>query len=102
MAVDENEAVVDYAFTKTSTSNWSILSCKSERKDSPLIVEKNFSPKLSLTRRCIHILIMLMDSSSQKFKKIAPLLRIPSGAKEKETLARAEAEERRYYSRRFC
>ncbi|RLV85042.1 25S rRNA [Meyerozyma sp. JA9] len=95
VAVDENEAVVDYALRKRPNVKLVDTELQIGKEGFTSYRGKNFSPKLSLTRRYYPHTYNVDGFFVAKFKKIAPAPQDVSkaGAKEKEALARAEAEE---------
>lgn len=95
VAVDENEAVVDYALRKRPNVKLVDTELQIGKEGFTSHRGKNFSPKLSLTRRYYPHTYNVDGFFVAKFKKIAPAPQDVSkaGAKEKEALARAEAEE---------
>lgn len=95
VAVDENEAVVDYALRKRPNVKLVDTELQIGKEGFTSYRGKKFSPKLSLTRRYYPHTYNVDGFFVAKFKKIAaaPQDVSKAGAKEKEALARAEAEE---------
>lgn len=95
VAVDENEAVVDYALRKRPNVKLVDTELAIGKEGFTLYRGKTFNPKLSLTRRYYPHTYNVDGFFVAKFKKIAlaPQDVSKAGAREKEALARAEAEE---------
>lgn len=95
IAVDENEAVVDYALRKRPNVKLVETGLQIGKEGFTSFRGKHFNPKISLTRRYYPHTYNVDGFYVAKFKKIAPSPHDVSkaGAKEKESLARAEAEE---------
>ncbi|KAK6458991.1 nucleolar RNA methyltransferase [Scheffersomyces xylosifermentans] len=95
IAVDENEAVVDYALRKRPNVKLVETGLVIGKEGFTSYRGKHFNPKISLTRRYYPHTYNVDGFYVAKFKKIAPSPHDVSkaGAKEKESLARAEAEE---------
>lgn len=95
IAVDENEAVVDYALRKRPNVKLVETGLQIGKEGFTSYRGKHFNPKISLTRRYYPHTYNVDGFYVAKFKKIAPSPHDISkaGAKEKESLARAEAEE---------
>ncbi|CAX39981.1 RNA m(5)C methyltransferase, putative [Candida dubliniensis CD36] len=95
IAVDENEAVVDYALRKRPNVKLVDTGLTIGKEGFTSYRGKHFNPKISLTRRYYPHTYNVDGFYVAKFKKIAPSPHDVSkaGAKEKENAARAEAEE---------
>lgn len=95
IAVDENEAVVDYALRKRPNVKLVETGLQIGKEGFTSYRGKHFSDKLLLTRRYYPHTYNVDGFYVAKFKKIAPSPHdiTKAGAKEKESLARAEAEE---------
>lgn len=95
VAVDENESVVDYALRKRPNVKLVETGLQIGKEGFTSYRGKHFSSKLSLTRRYYPHTYNVDGFYVAKFKKIAPspFDITKAGAKEKESLARAEAEE---------
>lgn len=95
VAVDENEAVVDYALRKRPNVRLVETGLQIGKEGFTLYRGKHFSSKLSLTRRYYPHTYNVDGFYVAKFQKIAPSPHDVSkaGASEKEAAARAEAEE---------
>lgn len=95
VAVDENEAVVDYALRKRPNVKLVDSGLQIGKEGFTSFRGKHFDPSISLTRRYYPHTYNVDGFYVAKFKKIAPSPHDVSkaGAKEKESLARAEAEE---------
>lgn len=95
VAVDENEAVVDYALRKRPNVKLVDTGLQIGKEGFTSFRGKHFNPKISLTRRYYPHTYNVDGFYVAKFKKIAPSAHDISkaGASEKESLARAEAEE---------
>lgn len=95
VAVDENEAVVDYALRKRPNVKLVETGLQIGKEGFTSYRGKHFSDKLLLTRRYYPHTYNVDGFFVAKFKKIAPSPHdiTKAGAKEKESLARAEAEE---------
>lgn len=95
VAVDENEAVVDYALRKRPNVKLVETGLQIGKEGFTSYRGKHFSSKLLLTRRYYPHTYNVDGFYVAKFKKIAPSPHdiTKAGAKEKESLARAEAEE---------
>lgn len=95
IAVDENEAVVDYALRKRPNVKLVETGLQIGKEGFTSYRGKHFSDKLLLTRRYYPHTYNVDGFFVAKFKKIAPSPHdiTKAGAKEKESLARAEAEE---------
>lgn len=95
IAVDENEAVVDYALRKRPNVKLVDSGLQIGKEGFTSFRGKHFNSSLSLTRRYYPHTYNVDGFFVAKFKKIAPSPHdiTRSGAKEKESLARAEAEE---------
>lgn len=95
VAVDENEAVVDYALRKRPNVKLVETGLAIGKEGFTSFRGKHFNSKLSLTRRYYPHTYNVDGFYVAKFQKIAPSPHDVSkaGAKEKESLARAEAEE---------
>lgn len=95
IAVDENEAVVDYALRKRPNVRLVETGLQIGKEGFTSYRGKHFSSKLLLTRRYYPHTYNVDGFYVAKFKKIAPSPHdiTKAGAKEKESLARAEAEE---------
>lgn len=95
VAVEENEAVVDYALRKRPNVKLVDAGLKIGKEGFTSFRGKHFSKHLSLTRRYYPHTYNVDGFFVAKFKKIAssPHDITQSGAKEKEMSARAEAEE---------
>lgn len=95
IAVDENEAVVDYALRKRPNVKLVETGLQIGKEGFTSYRGKHFSSKLLLTRRYYPHTYNVDGFYVAKFKKIAPSPHdiTKAGAKEKESLARAEAEE---------
>lgn len=95
VAVEENEAVVDYALRKRPNVKLVDTGLQIGKEGFTSYRGKHFSPKLSLTRRYYPHTYNVDGFYVAKFKKIAssPHDVSKAGAKEKESIARAEAEE---------
>ncbi|ODV79973.1 NOL1/NOP2/sun family putative RNA met [Suhomyces tanzawaensis NRRL Y-17324] len=93
--VEENEAVVDYALRKRPNVKLVDSGLQIGKEGFTSFRGKHFNPKLSLTRRYYPHTYNVDGFYVAKFKKIAasPHDISKAGAKEKESLARAEAEE---------
>jgi ribosomal RNA methyltransferase Nop2 len=95
IAVEENEAVVDYALRKRPNVKLVETGLQIGKEGFTSYRGKHFNPKISLTRRYYPHTYNVDGFYVAKFKKIAPSPHDVSkaGAKEKEALAKAEAEE---------
>lgn len=95
VAVEENEAVVDYALRKRPNVKLVETGLAIGKEGFTSYRGKHFNPKLSLTRRYYPHIYNVDGFYVAKFKKIAssPHDVSKAGAKEKENAARAEAEE---------
>lgn len=95
VAVEENEAVVDYALRKRPNVKLVDTGLQIGKEGFTSYRGKHFNPKLSLTRRYYPHTYNVDGFYVAKFKKIAssPHDVSKAGAKEKESIARAEAEE---------
>lgn len=95
VAVDENEAVVDYALRKRPNVKLVETGLEIGKKGFTSYRGKHFNASLSMTRRYYPHTYNVDGFFVAKFKKIAssPHDVSKAGAKEKESLARAEAEE---------
>lgn len=95
VAVEENEAVVDYALRKRPNVKLVDTGLQIGKEGFTSYRGKHFNSKISLTRRYYPHTYNVDGFYVAKFKKIAPSPHDVSkaGAKEKESLARAEAEE---------
>lgn len=95
IAVDENEAVVDYALRKRPNVKLVDTGLTIGKEGFTSYRGKHFNPKIALTRRYYPHTYNVDGFYVAKFKKIAPSPHDVSkaGAKEKENAARAEAEE---------
>lgn len=95
VAVDENEAVVDYALRKRPNVKLVDAGLQIGKEGFTSYRGKHFNQSISLTRRYYPHTYNVDGFYVAKFKKIAPSPHDVSkaGAKEKESLARAEAEE---------
>ncbi|GEQ69357.1 hypothetical protein JCM33374_g3028 [Metschnikowia sp. JCM 33374] len=95
IAVEENEAVVDYALRKRPNVKLVESGLQIGKEGFTSFRGKHFNPSISLTRRYYPHTYNVDGFYVAKFKKIAPSPHdiTKSGAKEKESLARAEAEE---------
>lgn len=95
IAVEENEAVVDYALRKRPNVKLVESGLQIGKEGFTSFRGKHFNPTISLTRRYYPHTYNVDGFYVAKFKKIAPSPHdiTKSGAKEKESLARAEAEE---------
>ncbi|KAM9940045.1 hypothetical protein OXX80_000497 [Metschnikowia pulcherrima] len=95
VAVEENEAVVDYALRKRPNVKLVESGLQIGKAGFTSFRGKHFNPTISLTRRYYPHTYNVDGFYVAKFKKIAssPHDITKSGAKEKESLARAEAEE---------
>lgn len=95
VAVDENEAVVDYALRKRPNVKLVDSGLQIGKEGFTSYRGKHFDPSISLTRRYYPHTYNVDGFYVAKLKKIAPSPHDVSkaGAKEKESLARAEAEE---------
>lgn len=95
IAVDENEAVVDYALRKRPNVKLVETGLQIGKEGFTSYRGKRFSSKLSMTRRYYPHTYNVDGFFVAKFKKIAPSPHdiTKAGAKEKESLARSEAEE---------
>lgn len=95
VAVEENEAVVDYALRKRPNVKLVDAGLQIGKEGFTSYRGKHFSPSISLTRRYYPHTYNVDGFYVAKFKKIAPSPHDVSkaGAKEKESLARSEAEE---------
>ncbi|KAG7665783.1 NOP2 [[Candida] subhashii] len=95
VAVDENEAVVDYALRKRPNVKLVETGLQIGKEGFTSYRGKHFNSKLSLTRRYYPHTYNVDGFYVAKFQKIAPSPHDISkaGAKEKESIARAEAEE---------
>ncbi|ODV87941.1 hypothetical protein CANARDRAFT_26118 [[Candida] arabinofermentans NRRL YB-2248] len=95
VAVDENEAVVDYALRKRPNVKLVETGLAIGKEGYTSYRGKHFNDKLNLTRRYYPHTYNVDGFYVAKFKKIAPSPHDVSkaGAKEKENLARAEAVE---------
>ncbi|RLV95440.1 25S rRNA [Spathaspora sp. JA1] len=95
VAVDENESVVDYALRKRPNVKLVDTELQIGKEGFTSYRGKHFNPKLSLTRRYYPHTYNVDGFFVAKFKKIAPSPHDVSkaGAKEKESLIRAEYEE---------
>uniref|UniRef100_A0A0L0P0B5 Nucleolar protein 2 n=1 Tax=Candidozyma auris TaxID=498019 RepID=A0A0L0P0B5_CANAR len=95
VAVDENEAVVDYALRKRPNVKLVETGLEIGKHGFTSFRGKHFNQSLSMTRRYYPHTYNVDGFFVAKFKKIAssPHDVSKAGAKEKESLARAEAEE---------
>lgn len=95
IAVDENEAVVDYALRKRPNVKLVDTTLQIGKEGFTSFRGKHFDPSISLTRRYYPHTYNVDGFYVAKFKKIAPSPHDISkaGAKEKENFARQEAEE---------
>lgn len=95
IAVDENEAVVDYALRKRPNVKLVETGLQIGKEGFTSYRGKRFSSKISMTRRYYPHTYNVDGFFVAKFKKIAPSPHdiTKAGAKEKESLARSEAEE---------
>lgn len=95
VAVEENESVVDYALRKRPNVKLVDAGLQIGKEGFTSYRGKHFSPSISLTRRYYPHTYNVDGFYVAKFKKIAPSPHDISkaGAKEKESLARSEAEE---------
>lgn len=95
VAVDENEAVVDYALRKRPNVKLVESGLQIGKEGFTSYRGKHFNPSISLTRRYYPHTYNVDGFYVAKFKKVAPSPHDISkaGAKEKESLARSEAEE---------
>lgn len=95
IAVDENEAVVDYALRKRPNVKLVETGLQIGKEGFTSYRGKRFNPKISMTRRYYPHTYNVDGFYVAKFKKIAPSPHdiTKAGAKEKESLARSEAEE---------
>lgn len=95
VAVDENEAVVDYALRKRPNVKLVETGLAIGKEGFTSYRGKHFNPKLNLTRRYYPHTYNVDGFYVAKFKKIAPSPHDVSkaGAREKENAARAEAAE---------
>ena len=95
VAVEENEAVVDYALRKRPNVKLVETGLAIGKEGFTSYRGKHFNPKLNLTRRYYPHIYNVDGFYVAKFKKIAssPHDVSKAGAKEKEDAARAEAEE---------
>lgn len=95
IAVEENEAVVDYALRKRPNVKLVDAGLQIGKEGFTSYRGKHFNPSISMTRRYYPHTYNVDGFYVAKFKKIAPSPHdiTKSGAKEKESLARAEAEE---------
>lgn len=95
IAVDENEAVVDYALRKRPNVKLVETGLQIGKPGFTSFRGKHFNPKISMTRRYYPHTYNVDGFYVAKFKKIAPSPHDVSkaGAKEKESVARSEAEE---------
>lgn len=95
IAVDENEAVVDYALRKRPNVKLVEAGLQIGKEGFTSYRGKHFHASLAMTRRYYPHTYNVDGFFVAKFKKIAPSPHdiTKSGAKEKESLARAEAEE---------
>lgn len=95
VAVDENEAVVDYALRKRPNVKLVDTGLQIGKEGFTSFRGKHFNPKIALTRRYYPHTYNVDGFYVAKFKKTAPSAHDVSkaGASEKESLARAEAEE---------
>ncbi|CUM53723.1 25S rRNA (cytosine(2870)-C(5))-methyltransferase [Debaryomyces fabryi] len=95
VAVEENEAVVDYALRKRPNVKLVDAGLQIGKEGFTSYRGKHFNPSISLTRRYYPHTYNVDGFYVAKFKKIAPSPHDVSkaGAKEKESLARSEAEE---------
>lgn len=95
VAVEENEAVVDYALRKRPNVRLVDTALAIGKEGFTLYRGKHFSPKLALTRRYYPHTYNVDGFFVAKFKKIAPSPHDVSkaGAREKEVAARLEEEE---------
>ncbi|KAF3985526.1 hypothetical protein FT663_05023 [Candidozyma haemuli var. vulneris] len=95
VAVDENEAVVDYALRKRPNVKLVETGLQIGKNGFTSFRGKHFNSSLSMTRRYYPHTYNVDGFFVAKFKKIAasPHDVSKAGAKEKESLARAEAEE---------
>ncbi|KAG5420700.1 NOP2 [Candida metapsilosis] len=95
VAVEENEAVVDYALRKRPNVKLVETGLAIGKEGFTSYRGKHFNPKLNLTRRYYPHIYNVDGFYVAKFKKIAssPHDVSKAGAKEKENAARAEAEE---------
>ncbi|KAI5948925.1 NOP2 [Candida theae] len=95
VAVEENEAVVDYALRKRPNVKLVETGLAIGKEGFTSYRGKHFNPRLSMTRRYYPHVYNVDGFYVAKFKKIAssPHDVSKAGAKEKESAARAEAEE---------
>ncbi|OBA23648.1 NOL1/NOP2/sun family putative RNA met [Metschnikowia bicuspidata var. bicuspidata NRRL YB-4993] len=95
IAVEENEDVVDYALRKRPNVKLVESGLQIGKEGFTSFRGKHFNPTISLTRRYYPHTYNVDGFYVAKFKKIAPSPHdiTKSGAKEKESLARSEAEE---------
>lgn len=95
VAVEENEAVVDYALRKRPNVKLVETGLAIGKEGFTSYRGRHFNPKLNLTRRYYPHIYNVDGFYVAKFKKIAssPHDVSKAGAKEKEHAARAEAEE---------
>lgn len=95
VAVDENEAVVDYALRKRPNVKLVETGLQIGKEGFTSYRGKHFNPAISMTRRYYPHIYNVDGFFVAKFKKIAPSPHDKSlaGAKEKEAFARSEAEE---------
>lgn len=95
IAVEENEAVVDYALRKRPNVKLVDTGLQIGKEGFTSYRGKHYNSKISLTRRYYPHTYNVDGFYVAKFKKIAPSPHDVSkaGAKEKESIARAEAEE---------
>ncbi|ABN68674.1 nucleolar RNA methyltransferase [Scheffersomyces stipitis CBS 6054] len=95
IAVDENESVVDYALRKRPNVKLIEAGLEIGKEGFTSYRGKHFNPSLNLTRRYYPHTYNVDGFFVAKFKKIAasPHDVSKAGAKEKESIARAEAEE---------
>ncbi|CAH2350434.1 25S rRNA (cytosine(2870)-C(5))-methyltransferase [[Candida] railenensis] len=95
IAVDENEAVVDYALRKRPNVKLVDTGLQIGKEGFTSYRGKHFNPKISLTRRYYPHTYNVDGFYVAKFKKISSSIHDESkaGAREKESLARSEAEE---------
>ncbi|CAK7891635.1 25S rRNA (cytosine(2870)-C(5))-methyltransferase [[Candida] anglica] len=95
IAVDENEAVVDYALRKRPNVKLVETGLQIGKEGFTSYRGKHFNPKISLTRRYYPHTYNVDGFYVAKFKKISASIHDVSkaGAKEKENVANAEAEE---------
>lgn len=95
VAVEENEAVVDYALRKRPNVKLVDTGLQIGKEGFTSFRGKHFNPKINLTRRYYPHTYNVDGFYVAKFKKISSSIHDVSkaGAKEKESLARSEAEE---------